>query len=181
MSDGYFLRSARLGFRHWRADDLELALALWADGDVTRLVGGPFTPEVVHGRLGTEMGNQEARGYQYWPMFRREDGTAIGCCGLRPFPEDDAALETGFYLLPHAWGQGLGGEASRAVAMHAFERFPITRLVAGHHPENEASRRILTSLGFRYIYDVHYPPTGLMHPFYELPRDAFKATPMRAP
>ncbi len=39
----YFLRSARLGFGIWTAEDLPLALGLWDDAEVTRLTGGPFT------------------------------------------------------------------------------------------------------------------------------------------
>ena len=34
----YFLRSARLGFRHWNLEDLPLAQALWGNPDVSRCV-----------------------------------------------------------------------------------------------------------------------------------------------
>jgi len=43
-------------------------------------------------------------------------------------------------------------------------------LFAGHHPENHASRRILSKLGFRLTHEEFYPPTGLLHPSYLLPR-----------
>lgn len=35
---GYFLRSERLGFRLWGSDDLDLAMGLWGDPLVTRLI-----------------------------------------------------------------------------------------------------------------------------------------------
>lgn len=35
--DSYFLRTERLGFRTWNADDFGLAMALWGDEKVTRL------------------------------------------------------------------------------------------------------------------------------------------------
>ena len=43
-------------------------------------------------------------------------------------------------------------------------------LFAGHRPDNHGSRRTLGRLGFAYVYDELYPPTGLMHPGYELQR-----------
>lgn len=36
-TDSYFLRSERVGFRTWTAEDLPLALGLWGDPEVTRL------------------------------------------------------------------------------------------------------------------------------------------------
>jgi hypothetical protein len=47
----YFLRASRLGFRHWALGDLPLAASLWGDPEVTRLIGGPFTPDQVEERL----------------------------------------------------------------------------------------------------------------------------------
>lgn len=44
----------------------------------------------------------------------------------------------------------------------------------GHHPENEASRKILTKLGFKYLEKKYYEPTGLYHPSYELINDRMK-------
>jgi len=41
-------------------------------------------------------------------------------------------------------------------------------LFAGHHPENESSRQLLTRLGFTYTHDEWYEPTGQMHPSYML-------------
>ena len=40
-------------------------------------------------------------------------------------------------------------------------------LFAGHNPKNVASRKILLEkLGFAYVGDVFYPPTGMNHPSY---------------
>jgi RimJ/RimL family protein N-acetyltransferase len=77
--------------------------------------------------------------------------------------------ELGFYLVPAAHGQGYAVEAATSVIAHAFT-LPIAGLFAGHHPDNTASRKTLVKLGFRYVSDELYPPTGLMHPGYELRR-----------
>ena len=165
---GYFLRTSRLGFRLWTEANLDLALALWGDAEVTRLIGGPFSAEQIRRRLAQEIANQEAYGIQYWPNFRLTDYAHVGCCGLRPYPAEPHVYELGFHLHKIFWGQGLAVEAARAVIEYAFAQLDVASLCAGHHPANEASRRVLLKLGFRYTHDEFYPPTGLRHPSYRL-------------
>lgn len=159
--------SQRLKFRCWRQDDFDLAWRLWGDLRVTARIGGPFSPDQVRDRLQAEIGLQRDLGVQYWPCFLHGDGAFVGCCGLRPHVESGTP-ELGFHLLPEFWGQGLAGEAARAVIELAFQRFRIPALFAGHHPENLASRRLLLALGFEPEAATLYPPTGLMHPGYRL-------------
>jgi len=177
----YFLTSARLGFRCWTPADLPLALALWGNPQVTRLLGGPFSPEEVKQRLAREIAQCEASGLQYWPIFLRASGEHVGCAGLRPYRPSERVHELGFHLLPAYWGQGLAEEAARAVIICAFGTVGASGLFAGHHPENAASRRVLQKLGFRYTHDELYPPTGLMHPSYFLAAPGSTGIPACAP
>jgi ribosomal-protein-alanine N-acetyltransferase len=170
--DPYFLRSARLGFRAWTGRDFDLAMKVWGDARVTRFVGGPFSDEAVREKLEKEVETMRARGVQYWPMFRLEDGAHVGCAGLKPSRLGDDVLETGFYLRPEHWGRGYATEAARAVMEHAFGALGVRALFAAHHPENEDSRRVILRLGFRYSHLEFYPPTGLQHPGYILDRSA---------
>ena len=167
----YFLTSARLGFSAWTLDDLPLALALWGDPEVTRLTGGPFTPARVSERLVKEINNLERHGIQYWPIFLRETGEHVGCCGLQPRDPANGICEIGFQLRRAWWGRGLARDAAQAVIAHAFTALDIRALFAGHHPANDASRRALESLGFRYTHDELYPPTGQIEPCYLLTKE----------
>ena len=164
----YFLKSARLGFRCWREEDLPLALALWGDAEVTALIGGPFTPEMVEARLAKEIAQMRERGLQYWPVFLLEGGQHAGCAGLRPYR--DRVYELGVHLRREFWGRGLAKEASLAIIGYAFGTLGAEALFAGHHPANEASRRLLLKLGFAHTHEELYPPTGLMHPSYLMRR-----------
>ena len=159
----------RLVFRPWTEDDGALARALFGDPQVTALVGGPFDDAAVGARLATELANQRAHRISYWPLFLREGGAFVGCCGLKPRPSP-GELELGFYLVPAQWGRGLAVEAGRSVIAHAFDVLGATSLFAGHHPDNVGSRRALERLGFRYSHDELYPPTGLLHPGYQRSR-----------
>jgi [ribosomal protein S5]-alanine N-acetyltransferase len=170
MSDPQVPRpTARLTFRRWQDGDLPLAQALYGDPLVTALVGGPFEPAAVAAKLATELANQRDHAIAYWPLLLY-GSKEIGCCGLKPRDPPHRVYELGFYLLPQYWKQGFAPEAGASVIAYAFDVLDATSLFAGHHPENHGSRRALEKLGFRYSHHELYPPTGLEHPGYQLPR-----------
>jgi RimJ/RimL family protein N-acetyltransferase len=92
----------------------------------------------------------------------------VGCCGLKPSGIAPSIYEAGFQLRPDHWGKGFALEALRGVVAHAFGAIGATALTAGHHPENDRSRGILSKAGFRHTHHELYPPTGLQHPMYRL-------------
>lgn len=168
MDHDYFLRSERVGFSTWNESDRELAYSLWGNPEVSKLISksGVFSNEQVEARFNLEMNNLKEYGIQYWPLFELENGEFMGVCGLKPKSED--ALEIGCQLLPKYWKQGYATECSRAVIDYAFNTLGVKKIFAGHHPKNEGSQRTLTKLGFTYIGDEFYEPTGLNHPSYEM-------------
>ncbi|MCC7542631.1 MAG: GNAT family N-acetyltransferase, partial [Deltaproteobacteria bacterium] len=166
------------------SSDTDLALALWGEPQVARFLhaAGPPPASAIEARLALEIASQADAGMQYWPIFSREDGAHVGCCGLHletqggfgrttpRWPERGRVLELGFHLRPEHWGRGLATEASRAVIAYAFDRLGAAAVFAGHHPDNEGSRATLRKLGFRYVHHELYAPTGLQHPCYLLER-----------
>ena len=166
----YFLRSERLGFGVWEPQDLDLAIGLWGDPLVTRLIDsrGQLSEAQVAERLRTEITNREQHGIQYWPIFLLATQDHVGCCGLRPYDLPAKVLELGVHLRSSCWALGYATEGARAVIDYAFGTLGVQRLFAGHNPKNEASRRLLAKLGFRHTHDELYPPTGLLHPSYML-------------
>lgn len=167
----YFLKTARLGFRHWSRDDLPLAVALWGDPEVTRYIGGPFSPGQIKERLDGEIAAMSAHRIQYWPIFLLTgDDEHVGCGGLRPYRPEDQIYELGIHLRPAYWGRGLAVEAGQAVIRYGFETLGAKGLFAGHHPGNAASRRLIEKLGFQFTHKELYAPTGLQHRSYLLER-----------
>jgi [ribosomal protein S5]-alanine N-acetyltransferase len=166
----YFLTSERLGFSVWRSDDLALAMALWGDPEVSRFLtaSGRMTDDEVRERLGREIRNGKANGFQYWPIFLRESGEFVGCCGLRPHGNDIRELEMGVHLVRAQWRKGIATEACQTVIRYAFDHLNVSSLFAGHNPNNTASARMIRNLGFGYVGDEYYACTGLMHPSYRL-------------
>jgi RimJ/RimL family protein N-acetyltransferase len=168
MAADYFLRTRRLGFRRWRDEDLDLAVALWGDPDVMRLIDarGALTLEQVRERLDREIANDRFYRVQYWPVFTLEDDGHVGCCGLRPRAKRE--YELGFHIRSALWRRGYASEAARAVVAYAFDALGATAIFAGHNPRNDASRRILENLGFAPIGEELYAPTGEPHPLHVL-------------
>ena len=170
----YFLRSKRLGFRLWTPEDLDLAIGLWGDPLVTRLIDsrGQLTAAHVAARLDREIAMFAEHGVQYWPLFLLATDEHIGCCGLRPRDPETRTYELGAHLRSGFWGAGYASEASQAVVDYAFDTLAAQSLFAGHNPKNDGSRRLVAKLGFVHTHDELYPPTGLMHPSYVLDRQS---------
>lgn len=168
----YFLRSQRLGFRCWSANDLPLARELWGDREVTKFFGGPFSEAEIERRLQVELDRASAHNFQYWPIHILDDGEFVGCCGLRPYKWEEGIPELGFHLRPKFWGRGLAQEAATAVIHYAFETLRASALSAGHHPDNGNSRKVLAKLGFLYSHDEFFPALDVDIPYYLLRRPA---------
>jgi len=171
----YFMHTRRLGFRKWRKDDLDIALGLWGDYEVTKLIDarGQLSKDAVQERLNKEIACAKEHGIQYWPIFRLKMDENVGCCGLRPYDSAQGIYEIGVHIRSNHWQCGYALEASHAVIRYAFSEHNMTGLFAGHNPKNDTSRHLLEKLGFRYTHDAYYPPTGLNHPSYLMRPDEY--------
>lgn len=125
---------------------------------------------MVPSRLQQEIKQEQETGLQSWPFFLLDGNGHAGCAGLRPSRAEERVYELGIHLRRTDWGKGLAKEAARAVIDYGFGTLGATALFAGHHPRNEASRRLLLKLGFVHTHEELYKPTGLLHPSYLLRR-----------
>lgn len=187
----------RVFFCSWgslpETDAIRFAHLLWGDVQVTRMFGGPFTAEQIRGRLADQFRNQHQLGVEYWPVFLKEGGHFVGCCGLKPgvtiqkmVPDNSTPhifLEFGFHMLPNVWGKGVAREAATAALTLALDEAGELwrrhgRVIprAGHHPDNSASRKLLKRLGFSPSHTEFFPPTGKIHQNYVLFREGFAAS-----
>lgn len=85
-------------------------------------------------------------GFGAYTLFRREDGTKIGVCGLYDRPGIEG-IDIGFALLPAFVGQGYAWEAASALKQIAFELFGLKKISGITRAENLASQRLLEKLG----------------------------------
>ena len=129
---------------------------------------GRLTAQQVEERLRAEIDRERSSGVQYWALFDHRNGDFVGCGGLRPwiYTPGERNFELGFHLVKRSWGKGLATEAALGALDYAWQKLRLSKVYAGHHPDNRASQRILKKLGFEFVGDIFYEPTGLMHPSY---------------
>lgn len=168
MERDYFIKTKRIGFSNWHENDLDLALSLWTQPEVSEFISasGIFTKEQIVKRLETELALLKNYQVQYFPIFDLTNNNLIGCCGLRPFENQPNTLEIGFHIKKEYWNQGYATEAATAMIDYAFNTLKIKELKAGHNPKNIKSKNLLLKLGFIYEDKYFYEPTGLYHPTY---------------
>ena len=158
------LETDRLILRVHTLADFAGCFILWSDPDVTRFIGGrPSTAEEVWSRLLRYAGHWQLLGYGYFVVTERETGTIIGECGLANFHRDiDPYLgdtpEAGWVLLPQYQGRGLAREALTAVLAWA-DTAKVPRTVCMVDPENRASLRLATSVGYTEYARTSYKDT----------------------
>jgi RimJ/RimL family protein N-acetyltransferase len=142
----------------------------WGDPAVTALIDsrGKLTDAQVEEKLRAEIERERSSGVQYWALFDHRNGDFVGCGGLRPwvYTPGEANFEVGFHLVKRCWGKGSATEAALGAIGYAWEKLQLSKIYAGHHPDNRASEKILKKLGFAFIGNLFYEPTGLMHPSY---------------
>ncbi|MGE5627549.1 MAG: GNAT family N-acetyltransferase [Solirubrobacterales bacterium] len=168
----YFLKTERLGFSIWDEKDTRDAIEIWCSKAVTKYITatGEMSKEQALQRLKKEIDTYNSISIQYWPVYLIETGENIGCCGVRPYNQENHILEMGVHLKEQFWRKGYGAEACTAVIKYSLNVLGANAIFAGHNPKNTASAEMLKKLGFKYLRDEFYPPTGLYHPSYLLKR-----------
>ena len=144
-------RTGRLVARSWQIGDLPLAMELWGDPAVTALIDARQIQWCSV--LGVVRSPQ-------WRFRRLRRTSAVGLYTQR------GGFRSGVPYCEALLGKGLGTEAAQGALDYAWEKLQLSKVYAGHHPDNRASEKILKNLGFELIENVFYKPTGLMHPSY---------------
>ena len=125
-------------------------LAVWNDPAFVQHVGDRGVRSTEQARMAIAEGPLEMyRRYGYGPykMVLKEDGRALGICGLfkREYLDDP---DLGYAVLPAYRGKGYAGEAARRVLIAAAEAFALPRVAALIAPDNRASIVLIEKLGF---------------------------------
>jgi RimJ/RimL family protein N-acetyltransferase len=151
------IETDRLLLRQLRRSDLDWYARLLGDPLVTRYLGPPRSGPAQS--LERMIRTYEADGFGHLAVVRKDDGAALGRCGLLVWEVDpwrpsslaeatgETEVEIGWVLGHEHWGHGYATEAALAVQGDAFERLGLPRLVSIIHPDNRASIRVAEKLG----------------------------------
>jgi [ribosomal protein S5]-alanine N-acetyltransferase len=169
------LETPRLRLRDLDDGDAGFILRLLNERGFLRFIGDRGVRNLDDARRYIASGpraSYERHGFGLWLVERKQDGVALGICGLlkRDVLED---VDIGFAFLEEFAGQGYACEAARQTVETARSQFGLDRLVAITHPDNRRSLRLLDRLDFRFERKVALP--GEDEELYLLGRDAAAA------
>jgi [ribosomal protein S5]-alanine N-acetyltransferase len=95
-------------------------------------------------------------------LVHRATETVIGRAGFKGPPGADGAVEVAYGVAPEHEGKGYATEAAEALTAFALKSGQV-RVVRAHTlPQKNASGRILTKCGFKFIGEVIEPDDGLV-------------------
>jgi RimJ/RimL family protein N-acetyltransferase len=155
------VETQRLRLRPHRREDFPSCVALWADHNVTRYIGGrPFTREEVWARFLRYAGSWHWLGFGYWAVEEISSGQFIGEIGFaqneRTFDPPLVLLdgsgrtmpEVGWVLAPQFHGKGYASEAVRAALAWGDTHIAASGSFCIIHPDHSASIRVAHKCGF---------------------------------
>lgn len=84
-----------------------------------------------------------------WGLEHKEKEKIIGSCGIYDWHQSFCRATIGYELGTRYWEQGFMSEALTEVIRFGFRQMRLNRIQALVEPPNDASRQLLTSLGFQ--------------------------------
>jgi [ribosomal protein S5]-alanine N-acetyltransferase len=94
--------------------------------------------------------SQEEEEGTRWAVTLAGNDELIGTCGYHKINKPHFKAEIGYDLRPAYWGKGIMKEAISCMLTYGYEELQFNRIEAFVDPENIASSKLLTRLGFRY-------------------------------
>ncbi|MDE3085606.1 MAG: GNAT family N-acetyltransferase [Acidobacteriota bacterium] len=179
------LATARLLLRRWVPADRGPLARINADPEVMAFRFAPLSRRQSDALIDEEEAGFDRRGFGLWAVERRRDRRLLGFTGLgtsdfgAPFCP---AVDIGWQLARHAWGQGYATEGARAVLAFAFDELGLSEVVAHTTRVNTRSRAVMARLGMTHdpVDDFDGPWYRPGHPrrrfvLYRLPRPAWES------
>jgi 8-oxo-dGTP diphosphatase len=145
---GHSLLSARLRLRPLTEADAPRLAELLDDWEMVRLTANiPHPYDEDDGLSFVRMMDEKRRARigAALGMERTLDGALIGVIGFGT--ETDGTPELGWWVGRDYWGQGYATEAARRMLRHLFIDLGFETAWASAHPDNMASRTVMTRLG----------------------------------
>ncbi len=134
----YLIRTPRCGIRELTVSDLDAEFELYNSPHMTDHIP-PLSDHEREAELCRKYAEEiyACYGYGMWGVFDLNTNRLIG------------EAELGFMIAEDLWGRGYCKEVCRAILDHCRENFGITDVFARTYPDNIASVRVLTGLGFK--------------------------------
>jgi RimJ/RimL family protein N-acetyltransferase len=144
------METERLLLRNYRAEDVAEYVALSADPEIMRWLGGVRDAARAAAEVAELQEAFAARGWAILAVERKTDGAFVGISGLSVEQWYPADIQIGWRLFRQYWGQGYATEAAVAWRDRAFEMLMVPRLLSISDVPNIRSHRLMERLGMRF-------------------------------
>jgi [ribosomal protein S5]-alanine N-acetyltransferase len=142
------LRTERLVLREPILADAPAVLVFRGDPRVQRFNDEPLRDVAAAATLIEFLRAQSASdARRHWAITA--DDEVIGLIGLHTWEHHHRRAELGYDMAVSRWGQGIAGEAARAVVDYGFTTMRLHRIEAHTIADNHRSVRLLERLGFQ--------------------------------
>jgi len=176
--DGPVLETERLILRLPERDDLDGWVAMMADEEAARYIGGVQPRAACWRFLASMAGSWALQGFGMFSVVEKDTGRWVGRIG--PWmPEGWPGTEVGWGLDRRYWGKGYAMEAATATIDWVFDALGWTEVIHCIDPANVNSQNVARRLGSENRGPGRLPP-----PYEEAPvdiwgqsRDAWRARP----
>ena len=149
----FTLETERLTLRHLSPEtDAEFILQLLNEPSFLQYIGDKKVRTLDDARTYIRNGpmkSYEDNGFGLYRVGLKENGSAIGICGLikrDTLPEPDI----GFAFLPEYWDKGYAYESAAEIMRYARAVLRLDRILAITSPDNESSGKLLGKIGLRF-------------------------------
>ncbi|MDN4608551.1 GNAT family N-acetyltransferase [Sporosarcina highlanderae] len=145
------LETDRLLLRELTNEDIEGIFACFSNEDVTRFYGQETLKSIEEAKKIVEFFSKsyiEKRGIR-WGIERKETKGIIGTIGFNAWLPKHKRAEIGYEIHPQQWRKGYTSEAVSEVLSYGFDVMGLTRIGAVVFIENEASNKLLETVGFQ--------------------------------
>ncbi|MEM9049695.1 MAG: GNAT family N-acetyltransferase [Pseudomonadota bacterium] len=158
------LETERLRLRGWVDADYAPFAALNADAAVMAHFPAPLSRAESNALIARQHERWAADGMCFQAIERKSDGRFLGLAGLAQvrFPAPfTPAIETGWRLARHAWGQGYASEAARAWLACGFETKGLTEILSFTALTNARSAALMLRIGMTRDPDDDFDHPGI--------------------
>jgi ribosomal-protein-alanine N-acetyltransferase len=146
------LITARLTVREFVEADAPFIVTLLNQSSFLRFIGDKKVRTIEDARNYIQTGpldDYKRHGFGQYLVQLKDANKPIGMCGLLKREKLEHA-DLGFAFLPEAWGNGYAFEAASAVLEHARDVLKLSCILAITNPDNDASIKLLSGLGFQF-------------------------------
>jgi len=169
MKNKYLFKSARLGFRNWRNEDLEEFAKLNADEAVMEHFPKTLSNKEVINLIEALKGHFKENGFTYYATEILETKAFIGMIGLasqKYKTKFTPAIDIGWRLKRAAWGKGYATEGAKRCIEYAFNDLGINKIISVCTVKNTKSEKVMKKIGMTKIGAFNHPEM-MNHPAYE--------------